>query len=397
MTARLDETFVQAAREELRREGIDAWLLYDLEARNRVSAGLIGVPEGMSRRYFVRITPDGEPHALVHSVEFQHWPEWPHGLTEYVSWGQLEEELGKLVGDLRTVAMEVSEGDAVPWYDNVPHGVVQMVEAVGPKVVSSGPLISGTIAQWGEVGYRTHHRASGLLAETARAAFDRACEAAKAGSPLTEYQVSRWITERLEGGGLTEVENIVATGANSANPHYFPVEDSPIITLDAILMIDLWGKSADEPEAVFADTTWMGFTGSEPPDAFMQVWEAAREGRDAAPALIAARVSEGQPPTGADVDQHVRDVITRHGFKDQIVHRTGHAIDRLVHGFGPNLDAVETRETRRLIPGIGFSDEPGLYFRGRFGVRTETNIFMREDGPEVTTPNVQEKPWLYGA
>ena len=128
----------------------------------------------------------------------------------------------------------------------------------------------------------------------------------------------------------------------------------------------------------------------------MQAWEAAREGRDAAVELIEAKLAEGEPPTGAEVDQRVRDVITSHGFKDQILHRTGHAIDQLVHGFGPNLDAVETRETRRLVPGIGFSDEPGLYFRGRFGVRTETNIFMREDGPEVTTPNVQSTPWLYG-
>ena len=144
MTARLEETFIEQAQEELRREGIDAWLLYDLEARNRVSAGLIGVPEGMSRRWFVRLTPEGEPHALVHSVEYQHWPEWPYGLTEYVSWGELEAELGKLLGGLEKVAMEVSEGDAVPWYDNVPAGVVQMVEAAGPKVVSSGPLISGS-------------------------------------------------------------------------------------------------------------------------------------------------------------------------------------------------------------------------------------------------------------
>lgn len=397
MTAKLDESFVQAAGEELRREGIDGWLLYDLEGRNQISAGLIGVPEGMSRRWFILLRPGEEPHALGHSVEFTHWAEWPHKLTEYVSWEEMETKLADLLAGLDTVAMEVSERDGVPWYDNVPHGVVQLIETCGVKVESSGPLISRTIAQWGDIGYKTHQRATVLLAEAARGAFERACEAAKAGNELTEYQLSRWITERLEAAGLTEIDNIVATGANSANPHYFPVEDSPVITLDAILMIDLWARVAGEPAAVFADTTWMGFTGSQPPAAFMEAWEAARKGRDAAVELIAGKVLEGEPPTGAEVDQRVRDILTERGFKDQIMHRTGHAMDRLVHGFGPNLDAVETRETRRLIPGIGFSDEPGLYFRGRFGVRTETNIFMREDGPEVTTPDVQSEPWLYGA
>ncbi len=394
MRARLEEAFVRAARAELARNGIDGWLLYDLEARNRVAAELLGVPGGMSRRIFVLIRPEEEPVALAHSIELHHWATWQGRLIEYVGWRELEEKLGELVAGCAKVAMEVSAGDAIPFIDNVPVGVVELVASLGVEVVSSAPLISATYAQWGEVGLRTHRRAGAILAETARAAFDRACAAVGGEKALGEHDLARWIIAHLEKQGLTETETIVAVGANSANPHYFPsTEHSSPIPLNAIVMIDLWGRLAGEPEAVFADQTWMGFTGAEPPAAFMEAWEAIRTGRDAAVELIAERVADGSPPTGADVDREVRRVLTERGFAHQILHRTGHAMDRVNHGFGPNLDAVETRDTRILVPGIGFSVEPGLYFRGRFGLRTEINVYMQDDGPEVTTPSVQGIPW----
>ncbi|MEE8175388.1 MAG: M24 family metallopeptidase, partial [Gemmatimonadota bacterium] len=76
-----------------------------------------------------------------------------------------------------------------------------------------------------------------------------------------------------------------------------------------------------------------------------------------------------------------------------IQHRLGHGMDRALHGFGPNLDSVETRDERELVPGIGFSVEPGVYLPGRFGVRSEINVYMRADGPEVTTPRPQMESW----
>ena len=69
-------------------------------------------------------------------------------------------------------------------------------------------------------------------------------------------------------------------------------------------------------------------------------------------------------------------------------------MDRVNHGFGPNLDSVETRDDRRLVTGIGFSVEPGLYFGGRFGLRSEINVHMTPAGPEVTPPDMQNAPWL---
>ena len=90
---------------------------------------------------------------------------------------------------------------------------------------------------------------------------------------------------------------------------------------------------------------------------------------------------------GADVDDAARAVIEARGYGEQFFHRTGHSIDtRDIHGSGPNLDNLETRDERVLFPGVGFSIEPGIYFRGEIGMRTEVNAFVG-DGTLVVTPD----------
>ena len=73
------------------------------------------------------------------------------------------------------------------------------------------------------------------------------------------------------------------------------------------------------------------------------------------------------------------------GFGDAILHRTGHSLGEDVHGNGAHLDDYETHDERRLLPGSGFTIEPGLYFKD-FGVRTEINMVWTGAGPEVTGP-----------
>ncbi|NUQ38336.1 MAG: M24 family metallopeptidase, partial [Caldilineales bacterium] len=89
-----------------------------------------------------------------------------------------------------------------------------------------------------------------------------------------------------------------------------------------------------------------------------------------------------------EVDDAARGVIERAGYGDFFFHRTGHSIDTAVHGAGVNIDNLETRDTRRLIPHIGFTIEPGIYLP-TFGVRLEINMFVHEQAAEVTTLPLQ--------
>jgi Xaa-Pro aminopeptidase len=122
-----------------------------------------------------------------------------------------------------------------------------------------------------------------------------------------------------------------------------------------------------------------------------QVWEAVRDARDAAIALVTTSAAADRAIPGAAADDAARKVITDRGFGQYFTHRTGHSIDaRDLHGSGPHLDNLETRETRLLIPGVGFSIEPGIYIEGAFGMRTEVNVYV-EPGRAVVTPQVYQR------
>ena len=289
----LDPAFVSTASIELAKHDIDGWLLYDFRARNPIAANLVGIPEGQKRRYFVLVEPGVPPVALVQKIEVSGWDGWPHELKSYVGWDEMEEKLAAMLEGMHAVAMEVSPVDSIPYVDNVPAGVQELVESLGPTVVSSVDLISSTAAQWGERGYELHIQASDILVRTARAAFELAAQAVGLAAqsepttedgysldgeptPSTEFELAESIRSRLASEGLTDADTIVAVGPNAAKPHYFPPEvGSSTFSADEVFMVDLWGRVADQPEAVFADQTWMGFLGPKPPADVIEGWEAA--------------------------------------------------------------------------------------------------------------------------
>ena len=101
------------------------------------------------------------------------------------------------------------------------------------------------------------------------------------------------------------------------------------------------------------------------------------------PRSSAGRVP-GRPLAGFEGDRAARGVIEAAGFGEYFVHRTGHSIDRDLHGSGPHLDDYETHDDRELLPGVGFSVEPGIYLPGEFGVRSEVNMYLGAERSRVT-------------
>jgi Xaa-Pro aminopeptidase len=96
-------------------------------------------------------------------------------------------------------------------------------------------------------------------------------------------------------------------------------------------------------------------------------------------------VKEGRDLRGFEVDRVCRKVIDQAGFGAKFIHRTGHSLGEDVHGNGVHMDDYETHDDRRLIPGTGFTIEPGIY-TDEFGVRTEINMFVGEREARVTGP-----------
>jgi Xaa-Pro aminopeptidase len=191
----------------------------------------------------------------------------------------------------------------------------------------------------------------------------------------------------MRGKGLTDLPDcVVAVGRTAADPHYAPDGEGETLAKGELLLIDLW---ASRPESVAADQTWMGMLGASLDARTREIWEAVRDARDAAVAFLRERAAAGEDVRGFEVDDVARGVIRERGYGERFVHRTGHSIDTLLHGSGPNLDNLETRDDRLLIPGVGFSVEPGIYLPGEIGVRSEINVYWTADGPEVTPSEIQ--------
>jgi len=383
----LDAIKIKPMQAALKAAGVDGWLLYDFHGINPVAAGLLELGGLVTRRFFIFIPSSGTPIALTHAMEQGPWRDWPEAWPKkfYSSWRELEAGVAEIVKG-KTVAMEYSPGDAIPYVDRVPGGVIELVRSAGATVVTSANLVSQFYSVWTKPQFDSHVRAAEVIARIAREAFILAGERSKSSSPIDEFELRSWILERFDKAGLEADHGpIVAIGPNAANPHYEPQSSgSAKIERGCILLIDLFAR--EKNGGLYADQTWMASLG-QPSSRDESVWLAIRDGRDAALSLLRERIEGGKPVRGGEVDDTTREVIRSRGFGDYFIHRTGHSIDpRDLHGSGPHIDNLETREERLLVPGIGFSIEPGIYLPDDVGMRTEVNAYVGE-GKLIVTPS----------
>jgi len=382
-----------ALADELAPLGADGWLLFDFHGVNPIVTNVLGTSGMATRRLFVWLPRVGAPVAVAHRIELQPLEGFPGEVRPYAAWPELHERLRTLVAG-KTVAMEVSPDDGVPYLDRVPHGVVELLTRFGARVVSSAPLVTRFAARWSAADLAGHRRAAEALAVIAREALTWAGAELARGEEVRETAVQHRVMEAFDRGGLyTSHPPIVGFQENAANPHYEPRAGADRrLAPGEVLLLDLW--AGQRSGAVFADQTWMavarpGAGGGAPgggPGDVRRVWEAVRGARDAAVERLQQRWRSGGgvAVTGAELDDAARAVIRDAGYGEFFLHRTGHSIDKDLHGSGPHLDNFETADTRPLAAGIGFSVEPGVYLAGRFGVRSEINVYLGTDGPEVT-------------
>jgi Xaa-Pro aminopeptidase len=289
----------------------------------------------------------------------------------------------------RRIAMELSTRDAVPVCDLVPAGVAELVRSAGAEVVSSGDLVTLFYSRWSSVQLESHRRSAQALAEVAQSAFETLNREVHAGHGPSEVEVRQRVIDDLQRRGFPVADCIAATGLNAANPHYEPENGGARFAAGDVVLLDLWCKESDD--SVYADQTWMACLAPHVPERAASLFAIVCAARDAAVGFLKESWSAGREIRGHQVDDVAREVITKAGYGDQFIHRTGHSIDIATHGMGPNIDNLETHETRILLPGVGFSIEPGIYIPGEIGMRTEINVYMGNSGPEVTPSRLQHQ------
>lgn len=371
---------------------IDGWLLFDFRGQNYIATNFVDIPKDriLTRRWFYLIPHHGEPVLLVHKIERGNFPNPPAQTHFYVSWQELMEKLRNMLKGRGTIAMEYSPHAAIPYVSCVDAGTMELVRSLGVEVVTSANLVQYFQGRWSEEQLQSHIRALKNVDRIKDEAFALIRDKIKNHESITEYEVQKFILESLDKANMmTDESPIVAVNANASNPHYAPAASrySPIKANDTVL-IDLFGKEKT-PNAVYADITWMGYAGEAIPDKQREVFEIVTQGRDEALQLLDEAARQGKTIQGWEVDTRVRAVINKAGYGDYFDHRTGHSLNTNLHGNSVNIDSLETQDKREIIPGVGFTIEPGIYLED-FGVRSEINVYYSEQGPKVYAPIQKE-------
>jgi Xaa-Pro aminopeptidase len=381
---RLDLAEVQAL---LVAQHLDGWLLYDLGGVNPIAREVVAPHGILTRRWFYLVPAKGEPVAIVPRMEAMAFAGVPGQKLEYGTWRELDAALRRVLKGRHKVAMEYAPRGELPFFSRVDAGTVEMVRALGTTVVSSADLVQTAKSRWGDAGYTSHKRAAERLGAIKDDAFAWIGAEVRAGRKPSETDVQDHMWKEFAARGVAaDGRPIVAVNENAANPHYAPTAaTAKKIGAGDLVLIDLWGHIADDPRAIYADITWVGYVGDVVPERVAALWKIVVDARDAAVALVAARVAHRQPVRGFEADRAARDVIEKAGHGAHFIHRTGHSIDTSDHGDGANLDDYETHDPRALVEGAGFSIEPGIYLPGDLGLRSEIDCYIGHDGLEVTT------------
>lgn len=375
-----------AIQQQINAEGLDGWLFYDHHVRDPIAYRILNLDSKahVSRRWYYWIPSSGTPRKLVHAIEPARLDSLPGSRDLYSSWRSHRTGLAEMLAGARLVAMQFSPDCMIPVVSLVDAGTVDLIRSLGVQVVSSAALVQYFEARWTPRQQELHVEAGRRVDRVLRDAFRRIRDDIDRQGASSEDAIARHILDGFRDRDMVTMDSpIVAVNSNSGDPHYSPRPSRarPIRDGDFVL-IDLWAK-LNTPDGVYYDITWTGFCGSTPPDPIRAVFEIVTEARDKTLAFVQQARLSGERIKGWQVDDIARNHITAAGFGDAFVHRTGHSIGKEVHGNGANMDNLETRDERPVIPGTCFSIEPGIYLPD-FGVRTEINCLVTADGARAT-------------
>jgi len=380
---------LKAIQQALREQDFDAWLFYDHHRRDEIAYSILGLPDlHVTRRWFYLIPATGEPIKLNHRVEPRHLATLPGVQQHYGPWQELHEKLAAMLKPYKRIAMQYSPNNDIMYVSLVDGGMLELIRSFGVEVGTSADLVSRFEATLTDEQIATHFAARDAMDKIMAATFQEIGHRVRNGG-WDEWGVRQWIGEAFQREHLvTDDLPIVGANENAGNPHYEPTAEihKPIHAGDLVLL-DMWAKK-DTPGAVYYDITWTGVLG-QPTAKHQEVFHIVRDARKAGAQKVIDAFNSNTRMEGWEVDEATRAVITRAGYGDWFVHRTGHSIGTSVHGNGANMDNLETKDTRQILPNTLFSVEPGIYLP-EFGVRSEVDVLVHNGKAQVTGAQQEE-------
>lgn len=345
---------IQRAKAEMERQGVD--FLFVTPSSDLIY--LLGYPAHSSERMtLLGIPRDGEPFVVVPTLEATRLDN-RKDIVDIHAWNETEAP-----SELTARLVEGAKGGSIGISDQTwSVFLIRLQEAMPDARFVSGTPIIRELRMVKDQQEIEHLR---YVAAKTDAAWERFVETASLAG-RTEQDVASELAKRIEEQGLPRPGFlIVASGPASASPHHM-TSDRVIQEGDAIVF-----DFGSQHEHYWSDITRTVHVG-EPSDEFRKVYDTVLQANEAAKEAVRPGVS------CEAIDRAARDVIEQAGYGEYFIHRVGH---------GLGLDGHEEPymvggNDLPLRPGMVFSDEPGIYIPGKFGVRIEDILVCTEDGYE---------------
>ena len=369
--------------EVIRESGAKGWLFYNFEHRDRIADSILGIPAQApnTRPWAYLVGVDTEPIKIVHAIEADLLDHLPGEKRIYIGQADFRHKLG--LGPLKTQLVLANFSTHFPKISSLDYGTAVMLKELGFELKSSELALAEIWGRLSPEELTSHEEASHALHQIIYATWQKIRETFSAKRAVYEGDILNWLQGLFKEYSLiTDWPLIVASGINTTLPHYFPQGQGALLKENELVQLDIWGKKS-QTDAIYADISWVGFLARKAPQPITDVFKTVIAARDQAIYFIKTRLEANEIVTGAEVDQEVTAYLIQAGMERFIKHRSGHAIDHQVHGWGVNLDSKEFPDWRPLKEGACFSLEPGLYLKD-FGMRTEINIYIKNKQPVIS-------------
>ncbi len=263
-------------------------------------------------------------------------------------------------------------------------GTIELIRKLKKTVVSSADLVQKFEASWSPEQLESHLEAGRIIDRVRQGAFEQAAACVATGSPSRNSNCSSGCSTASAPTAWSRPSRpsrpcspTTATRTTSRSRVL-----RSLIRAGDLLLLDIWAKS-NRPGSVYYDITWVGYLGRRVPDSYAKIFRIVRDARDRAIDFVKGAVAKGKAIRGWEVDRVARETIRKAGYGKYFVHRTGHSIGQEVHGNGANMDGLETKDDRKVVPHTCFSIEPGIYLP-EFGIRSEVNVYVDDNEARVT-------------
>ncbi len=385
---------LQAIQNTIQNHEMDGYLLYDFHGRDILAYRIldIGNPH-YTRRWFYYIPAEGNPHKIVSPVEPHVLDSLPGDKHIVLKWEDLHATLKLILKGCKNVAMHYSPMGDVPYVSIVDGGTIDLIRSFGIEVISAQELIQEFEGLVSEDRFESHRKASPIMHEITKDAFDEIGRKLQANEIVTEYDIHHYMQKKYRENGLTtDMSPIVGVNEHAADPHYVPMKNNcSEIKKGDLVLIDSWAKFKEEG-SIYVDITRMAFVGPSIPARIQEIWEIVKTARDIGIEFETDKIESGQICAGWEVDKVARKFVEQKGYGKYFSHRLGHSIGQETHGNAVNLDSLETKDTRTLNPFVLHSVEPGIYIPEEgIGLRSEVNVYITKERKVLVTGPRQEE------